>query len=62
MAQDDARDGDQQLTIGELVFLIDAELERVLNTNGGLTIGYRTNPWGGDFDVKFGKAHEGCSC
>jgi hypothetical protein len=62
VAQDDARDGDQQLTIGELVFLIDDELERVLTTNGGLRIGYRASALGGEFAVEFAEAHEGCSC
>ena len=62
MAQDEARDGDQQLPIGDLVFLIDDELERVLAANGGLRIGYRGGPWGGQFVVEFVQAQGGCSC
>jgi hypothetical protein len=60
VARDDARDGDQQVRIGDLTFLIDDEMERSLTGYGGLQIGYSSSPWGGGFTIQFSGVGGGC--
>lgn len=53
MARDEAKPDDEQITIGELKFVLAPDVKQLFIDQGGLHIDYRSNAWGGGFSVEF---------
>ena len=60
MTRDEARDDDEQITIGELTFVVDPEVKQILVGQGGLRIDYQSGGWGGGFSIAFNRGGGCC--